>query len=508
MSELRSDGHSTSRLTRNLEVGSMCKLGLSRAACTFVFFVATLIVSPAQTFTTLFNFDATNGLEPYETLVQGTDGNLYGATAFGGTSSNCAYSLGCGTVFKITPTGTLTTLYNFCAQTNCTDGAVPDGGLVLATDGNFYGTTTEGGSGSNVDCQAQSGCGTVFRITPGGTLTTLYNFDLTDGESPLRLVEAANRNFYGTTYSGGANSYGTVFMMTSDGVLTTLHNFNSTDGANPQGGLFQSVRSGKLWGTTFQGGRHNLGTVYTITVGGTLKTLHSFNGNTDGFLPYGDLIQGTDGNFYGTTYDGVGGGHFGTIFKITPKGVLTTLHSFAGPEGAESIAGLVQGTDGNFYGTTHAGGNNNYGTVFEITSAGTLTTLHFFDSTDGAQPSAVVMQDTNGTFYGTTSAGGNGSNLNCQSQSGCGTVFSLSVGLGAFVKTLPISGTVGTAVTILGTNLTGASSVSFNGTTATFTVVSSSEITTDVPAGATTGFVTVVTPTGTLTSNRKFRVRP
>ena len=220
---------------------------------------------------------------------------------------------------------------------------------------------------------------------------------------------------------------------------------------------------------------------------------------TDGAGPSGGLIQATDGNFYGTTYSGGANngnctsGTCGTVFKITPEGTLTTLHTFDYTDGANPEAGLVQATDGNLYGSTN-------GTVFKITTTGTLTTLH-----SGVSPNALV-QDTNGTFYGTTINGGKSIYHFCGGT--CGTIFSLSVGLGPFVETEPASGSVGAAVNILGTNLTGATSVTFNGTAANFIVASSSEITTTVPAGATTGAVKVVTPSGTLSSNVSFQAVP
>jgi len=197
----------------------------------------------------------------------------------------------------------------------------------------------------------------------------------------------------------------------------------------------------------------------------------------------------------------------GTIFEITPSGTLTTLYSFClrvnCADGDYPAAALIQGSDGNFYGTTYNGGANRAGTVFKIAPTGRLTTLHSFclqiNCADGAQPSDNLVQDTNGTFYGTTYVGGANS---------LGTVFSLAIGLGPFVETVPISGKVGRAVIILGTDLSGATSISFNGTPATFTVESSASIKATVPAGATTGIVHVVTPSGTLSSNVPFRVAP
>jgi uncharacterized repeat protein (TIGR03803 family) len=214
--------------------------------------------------------------------------------------------------------------------------------------------------------------------------------------------------------------------------------------------------------------------------------------------PYAGLIQATDGNLYGTTLGGGTKGG-GTVFKITPSGKLTTLYSFA--NGSWPYAGLIQATDGNLYGTTQGGGGYDGGTVFNITLTGNLTTLYHFcpkrGCADGASPHAGLVQDTNGTFYGTTEAGG---------ANGVGTVFSLSVGLDPFVETQTTSGKVEAPVKILGTNLTGATNVTFNGTAAAFIVVSASLVTTTVPAGATTGKVEVTTPRGTLKSNVAFRV--
>jgi uncharacterized repeat protein (TIGR03803 family) len=222
------------------------------------------------------------------------------------------------------------------------------------------------------------------------------------------------------------------------------------------------------------------------------------------------LVQGTNGDFYGTTaYGGNGGGcpfpniGCGRLFKITPGGAPTTLYSFCSqigcPDGEYPYAGLIQATNGEFYGTTVSGGNAGEGssTIVKISPNGTLTTLYTFDGTQGIYPDAGLIQATNGDFYGTTQEGGTYD---------VGTIFSLSVGLGPFVETQTASGKVGAAVKILGNNLTHATSVGFNGASAVFTVVSSSEITTTVPTGAATGTVQVVTPNGTLSSNVPFRV--
>jgi uncharacterized repeat protein (TIGR03803 family) len=490
---------------------------------------ATTSFPPAPTFTVVHSFDGTDGAYLYAGLVQGTDGKLYGTTFGGGGTPDCSVNKGegCGTVFSITPSGQLTTLYTFCARADCRDGLFPDAGLVQGTDGKFYGTTAYGGAGY------ENSFGTAFSITAGGKLTTLYSFcskggeKCTDGARPSTLVQGTDGSFYGTTATGGTgdnNLAGTVFKITTSGKLTTLYNFCSdgypcADGMGSDAGLVLGV-DGKFYGTTAGGGLYSYGTVFSITAGGTLTTLYSFcsqykNGDCqDGDEPKAGLVQGTDGNFYGTTESGGNPGG-GTVFKITPSGGLTVLYNFCSkgrdpcPDGEEPVAGLVEGTDGNFYGTTEEGGINGgncdigCGTIFQVTPKGDLTTLHDFCSqggnecTDGWEPVAGLAQDTNGTFYGTAAGYG---------AYGFGVVYSLSMGLGPFVVTNPASGKVGNAVKILGTDLTRATSVTFNGTGATFTVKSKSEITTTVPTGATTGTVRVITPTGKLQSNIPFRV--
>jgi uncharacterized repeat protein (TIGR03803 family) len=487
------------------------KLSWGNRACALLLFCATIaIASSAQTLTTLHSFDSTDGANPFPGLVQATDGNFYGTTYGGGANANN------GTVFKITPSGTLTTLYSFCAQSGCTDGALPAAGLVQAGDGNLYGTAVYGGANNR---------GTIFKITPSGTLTTLYSFcaqnGCADGALPFAGLVQANGNFYGTTEFGGTYSYGAIFRITPSGTLTTLYSFCANsgcpDGARPAAGLIQAT-NGVFYGTTQAGGANKnaicavegCGTVFKVTPVGALTTLYSFcskSGCTDGQTSDAGLIQATDGNFYGTTVGGGANNNNGTIFKISPSGTLTTLYSLcsqsACTDGQSPVAGLIQATAGNFYGTTVSGGTLGAGTIFKITPSGTLTTLHSFCTqsgcVDGQEPNAGLIQGTNGSFYGTTFIGG---------AHGYGAVFNLSTGLGPFVETRPTSGKVGAAVKILGTNLTGATSVAFNGTAATFTVVSSTEITTTVPTGATTGNVQVTTPRGTLKSNVVFRVIP
>jgi uncharacterized repeat protein (TIGR03803 family) len=477
------------------------QVGLWTAVCIVLALCASAMAvsaSPATTtFATLLSFDGIDGENPAfnGSLVQGFDGNFYGTTYNGGAN-------GSGTFFEITPSGTVTTIYNFCGKKNCIDGSHPAAALVLDTNGDFYGTTMDGGGNLQ---------GTVFKITPAGTLTTLHSFcaesDCADGAYPLAgLVLATSGNFYGTTNEGGANQYGAIFEITPTGKFTSLYSFcsqtNCTDGESPYAGLIQAT-NGNLYGTTYEGGANQDGTIFEITLAGQFSTFYSFCSVAkcaDGENPNVGLIQAANGNFYGATSLG-GANASGTVFEITTAGTLTTLHSFCAKancaDGASPNA-LVQATSGNFYGTTLNGTTTlNDGTVFEITPTGTLTTLHVFNGTNGATPVAALLQATNGDFYGTTYGGGAGSD---------GTVFSLAVGLGPFVQTLPTSASAGAQVIILGTDLTGATSVTFNGTAATFTVVSATEITTTVPTGATTGTVVVTTPSGTLKSNVVFQV--
>src|ERR1035437_6588409 len=367
----------------------MEKLSLLKMVCiNFVFCAATVIASPAQTFTTLavFNPPVTGWQPHYMSLIQGTDGNFYGTTFYGGNEAYCSeYQNGCGTVFKITSAGTLNALHSFCTQTSCPDcpdGSFPIGGLVEGADGDFYGTTRAGG---NLTCNATDGCGTVFKFTPSGTLTVLHSFNGSDGEFPQGgLVQATDGNFYGTTYSGGAST-------------------NCTYGC---------------------------GTVFKITSAGTLNALHSFCTQTscsDGKYPNGELVQASDGNLYGTAYEG-GASNYGTVFKFTSSGTsgtLTVLHSFDLTDGSYPQGALVQATDGNLYGTTSQGGNvaPTAGTIFEITEGGKFSSLYSFDETTVPHPAGGLVQATNGSFYGTTAS----------------TVFNLSVGLPRFVKTEPTS---------------------------------------------------------------------
>ena len=357
-----------------------------------------------------------DGSNPQASLVQGRDSIFYGTTPAGGLHNG-------GTVFKFTG-GTETVLYSFCSVNNptCTDGNQPVSALIQGhgSDDNFYGTTQIGGVGQ----------GTVFSMTPAGVEAVLHMFCGTsgatncppnDGASPQGgLVEDSEGNFYGTTFIGGTHNQGTVFMVTPAGVETVLHSFTgnggvsgSTDGAHPQGSLILAS-DGNFYGTTYQGGTDDLGTVFQITPAGVLTVLHSFaesiGGAMDGGLPQAGVVQGIDGNFYGTTASG-GSTNGGTVFRVTAAGTASVLYSFSqaqnSTDGYDPVAGLFLASDGNFYGTTLHGGLYVTGAAFKVTPDGVETVLHSFgNSSDASFPKAGLIQASDGNLYGTTYSGG------------------------------------------------------------------------------------------------------
>ncbi|MGB7584581.1 MAG: choice-of-anchor tandem repeat GloVer-containing protein [Terriglobales bacterium] len=482
----------------------MCNLGWWGKACAVLAVcAATGIAAHAQTFTTLVGFGGSDGATPgLVTLVQGTDGGLYGTTDNLGD--------GPGTVFRLGTNGTLTTVYKFCSLPNCADGDLPISGVIVGTDGNLYGVTYEGGANDY---------GTVFRLTLSGSLTTLYSFcnltGCTDGRNPYGgLVEGSDGNLYGTTAAGGTSEggtgAGTIFKITSAGLLKTLYTFCPqgglcSDGASPQAALTEGA-DGSFYGSTFGGGGQNhFGTLFKITPGGVFTSLWNFDQSGGGSKPIAPLIQLGDGGFYGTTTGDPNG--YGTIFRVTRTGKLGVQYMFCNQrtcsDGRDPNAPLASGTDGNLYGTTAEGGNPNCplgcGTIFQA-SKEKFTTLYSFcpqnGCADGYEPLGGLTQATNGVFYGTTWLGGVGG----------GTAFSLNMGLGPFVTFVRAAGKVGQTGPILGQGFTGTTSVSLNGIPASFKVVSDTFIEATVPAGASTGYVTVTTPSGTLSSNVPFHV--
>lgn len=412
-----------------------------------------------------YNGSRTNsdGVNPEAGLTLGPDGNFYGTASAGGTNGN-------GTVFRVTPSGVLTTIHSFSAGTydsvNGTytngDGEEPIAGLTLGTDGNLYGATSFGGAFDS---------GTLFKITTSGALSVVHTFSIlnynsgstglpdtnSDGARPSgALVQASDGNFYGTTVDGGKTGSGTIFQLTPGGVLNTLYTFSAghlviigsedlytnTEGAEPYAGLTVGL-NGNLYGTASRGGTRGSGSLFEITTGGTFTQLLTFT-NANGSNPGGALILASNGNLYGTTGEG-GLSGFGTVFTVAPSGAFTTIFSFADWFGANPYAGLTLGPSGNFYGTTETGGTNGWGSIFEIGTNGAFATLFSFSSNNGANPEGTLTLGPNGNFYGTASKGGS---------NGVGTVFEFTTN-GVFTTLVNFAQTSGVepeGALILGTN--------------------------------------------------------
>ncbi len=349
----------------------------------------------------------THFFNPYAGVIQGTDGNFYGTTLNGGSE-------GFGSAFRLLSSG-FGLLHSF---TNRADGAAPLAGLVQASDGNFYGAAFPG---------AGSPFGTLFKLTSTGAFTPLFSFSGgTDGGNPIgSLVQGINGLLYGTASTGGSNGFGAVFSLSTNGVFTPLWSFRSSDGSSPAGPLV-SDSQGQLYGTTTLGGSNNLGTVFRLGTNGALTRLASFN-YTSGAYPSNGLVLAVDGSFYGTASAGGTNGGWGTVFRLAPDGNLAALHSFNYEDGAVPVGGLVWGTDGNLYGTTSQGGVGGQGTVFQITTNGLLTTLFWFNGPNGANPQGTLIQARDGSFYGTAEFGGN--QYEGAPQTGDGLVFRLTLPL-------------------------------------------------------------------------------
>ncbi|MEQ1559560.1 MAG: choice-of-anchor tandem repeat GloVer-containing protein [Methyloglobulus sp.] len=459
---------------------------------------SSMLVEAVTNFTTLHKFVGVEGDIPHGFLAQNRDGSLFGSTE--GQSIN-------PTVFKITPAGVFSVLHTFNAAP-----AKSTSPLILGLDGNFYGTS---GNGNLLG-------GTIFKMTPAGVITVLHTFGsvLNDGFNMgghfanfgtglIPPVQAPDGTLYGTTNSGGKNNSGIVYKLTPSGTYTILRHFtfSVTDGALPLAPLIIG-KDGNLYGTTRVGGKPSAssGTVFRITPTGAFKILHSFDATiTDGgHQPNAPLVQGTDGNFYGTTKGSGVTVTQGNVFKITPSGVYTNLHRFdsatAFAQGTLPTAGLVQGSDGNFYGATSAGGKaipfGNYGVLFKITPQGAYTVLHTFNQPiDSSDPWQSLVQHTNGKLYGTTAIGLGGS------------VFSLDVGAKPFVLAQPSTGKVGGTVGLLG-DFTGVTSVTFNGVNASISGTGTTFRVATIPAGPATGLIKINKPTGAISSLKPFLVQP
>jgi uncharacterized repeat protein (TIGR03803 family) len=474
----------------------MKHLGTKLSIFAILLLVAAVAAS-AQTYTNLFTYPGTDnntsGITWPSVLSQGQDGLLYSTIQTNGTYNS-------GSVYKISTTGQYTLLYSFCAEKPpCgTTGGIPTGGVTLGVDGNLWGTTTNGG---------KDAAGTAFKITPAGTLTSLYGFaNGTDDSAPIfTLLQGQDGNMYGVSEAQYNTQYGSFFKLSTKGAITS-HPFTYTDGAAPD--LPVQGTDLNFYGTTQGGGDPTCkcGVIYRATAAGKITVLHAFTGYpSDGNRPIGILGQGSDGSFYGTTYGG-GANNDGSVFKITPAGVYTLLYSFGSTgDGVLPIAGLTLGADGNFYGVTSGGGSDDGGhpggTLFRITTAGKETVLYNFcviSCFDGLSPTTRLVQHTNGKFYGNSA----GNSL------GGAVFYSFDVGLKPFAKLVNWSAKVGAKVGILGQGFTGTTAVSFDGIPAKFVNSSDTYMTATVPAGALTGTVTVTTFTGSLKSDRTFLVEP
>ena len=444
----------------------------------------------AQTITTLYNFGGVNG-DPtltFGTMAQGRDGQFYGisqAGPIGGTTNN-------GVVYKISSAGVVTDLHTVTTSEGQTCN-----GLTLGSDGNFYGTCHDGGANS---------IGTLFKVTPTGTLTVLHNFGSgTDGCRPLAApIQGIDGNFYGTTTFCGVNNYGTAYKFTPAGAYTQLYSFKGppTDTALP-GGLVQGS-DGNFWGMG-NGWIISNGGVFKMTPAGKETLVYSFSSTEDG-NPYDSLVQGSDGNYYGTTYGG-GGTFEGSVFKLTPKGVETVLYKFPNQtQGAFPRLPLTQGPDGLLYGiaTNCSGGGCAQAGIFDISTTGAYSNLYLYPILNGNNnelPYSPLLLSTDGKFYSATEQGGTHFS---------GSFYSLSTTYAPFVSLVTLrSGKLGTQVGILGQGFSSSSVVKFGGTSATTTALTGSTfILATVPTGAHTGTVTVTTGATTLTSPKTFKILP
>ena len=366
--------------------------------CAFMFGVSP--VANAQSEKVLHSFGP-QGVGPQSGVIVDSQGNLYGTASEGGS---CQY---CGTVYEITAAGKEITLHNFGGPN---DGSGPIGGLIRDPQGNLYGTTFDGGP--------NNGQGIVFEITSSGVEKILFVFDGTDGAWPMAsLIRDAQGNLYGTASQGGAQSVGTVFKIDSSGVESTLYNFQtiSGDGQVPEGQLVMDA-SGNLYGTTHDGGSYQKGTVFEITPDRTETVLYSFTGGADGKAPGGNssLLLDPKGNLYGVA---AGGGVVnsncpggcGTVFEVTPGSGITVLYEFTGkPDGQNPVGGFIRDSKGNLYGATSAGGSQDNGTLYELSTSGNEKVLYNFPghTGDGNEPFAGLTPDGKGGAYGTTLTGG------------------------------------------------------------------------------------------------------
>lgn len=330
-----------------------------------------------------FGKSAGDGTSPSKGLIV-VKGTFYGTTGSGGSNNY-------GTVYSITKSGEETVLHSFAGNG---DGANPNSEL-LDVDGVLYGTTESGGADNK---------GTVFSVTPRGEEKVLHSFDytLTNGGPPAGGLIDVNGTLYGTTYWYGLKNQGAVYSITPKGNEKLLYSFGTktNDGENPDAALLDV--DGVLYGTTYQGGKYNSGTVFAVTTRGRQHVVYTFeeNGFHDGWFPMGGLAY-LKGRLYGTTENGGDGS--GTIFSVTTNGTEKVLHSFVGSDGSQPMAGLIV-VRNILYGTTFVGGVKNVGTVFSVMPTGTETVLHSFSDGAGKNPMARLLV-AGGILYGTTYGG-------------------------------------------------------------------------------------------------------
>jgi uncharacterized repeat protein (TIGR03803 family) len=463
------------------------------------------IDTAGSSFTTLFVFgDGTvDGRHPgYGTLAMDKQGNFYGTTYQGGMFD-------VGTLFKITPAGQVTILHHFAAGK---EGAYPYSSVAIASNGNLYGTTYNGGIYNS---------GTVYEFSQTtGTLKTLYHFGQAGGANVAGGLVLVGTTLYGTTWEGGQSNKGTVFKIklptpTKALSFQLMHSFTGSngEGANPFDKLLLSADKKYLYGTTHTGGTHGVGTVFKISAtDGSLTTLHAFDYSTDGGYPYAGLILGSNGMLYGTTYEG-GPTGYGTAFRINTDGTgFTVLHAFDYTDGAYPYAGLLLARDGQLYGTTTNGGINNTGIVFKLSPDGSsFTTIHTFgpsDNTDGTNPHGGLIEGLDGNLYGTTYNGGIASTSFVGTW---GTVFKLGTMLPSLKSFSPNIGSVAlhTKVTINGMNLSGAT-VTIGGVVQTIVSNTSAKVIITLASGTPMGQhpIQVTTANGPATSSKLITINP
>jgi uncharacterized repeat protein (TIGR03803 family) len=436
---------------------------------------------PAQTYKVLAYFNGMPASPEFPGLIAQSLGGSMLTTATDQTSDLH------GVAFRVETSGALTVLHQFDPAT----GDLASSGLTLGRDGEFYGATMFGGIGD---------AGSVYRMTPDGTVTTLHEFTGGDESHPQAPpVESLYGDFYGTT-SGDDSHPGAIYKIDSSGVYTLLHTFTGKDGSGPVAPLVQDPNNFWFYGAAADAGPSNVGTLFRISSTGQFQVLYNFD-IAHGAYPV-SLMRASDGNYYGAAYWG-GNGSNGVIFKLALPDTVTVLHYFNGNDGSGPVGNLVQATDGKLYGTTPGGGAHGFGTLFRIDLAtGALQVLYNFDLASG-EAGVALIQHTDGYLYGDTSSGGtwNGTNYS-------GTFFRYDAGLSPFITYLDCYGRVGETVTVLGEGFTSGTVVLFNGVPAQVTEVEPTFLKVQVPLGATTGYLTATTTKGVLQSNKVFVVRP